>query len=160
MGAFPPFQEENAPFYLRFWFQTRWDTTPITADDVSVQGEARRSQRSLDADGALGLVLHFLNSSMAQFTLNEIFGIVPGFEYKYSGGQDSVALQTFSMLIRKQHPMLQRAFGFVDGLHLPVEAAGDAEMQNAYYNGWVHAHFTSNVFVFAPLGTINLCMMQ
>ncbi|KAK9233729.1 hypothetical protein V1525DRAFT_436306, partial [Lipomyces kononenkoae] len=59
-----------------FWVQTRL-TTPITRDDVSVHGEARRSQRSLDADGALGLVLHFLNSSMAQFTLNEIFGIVP-----------------------------------------------------------------------------------
>ncbi|KAK9372753.1 uncharacterized protein V1513DRAFT_451433 [Lipomyces chichibuensis] len=49
--------------------------------------------------------------------------------------------------------MLEDEFGFVDGLHLPVQAAGDAEVQNAYYSGWVHAHFTSNIFVFSPVGT-------
>ncbi|KAK9427218.1 hypothetical protein V1505DRAFT_57927 [Lipomyces doorenjongii] len=55
-------------------------------------------------------------------------------------------LQKFSMMIRQQHPML----GFVDGLHLPVEAAGDAEVQS----------FTSNVFVFSPLGTILYAMIN
>ncbi|KAK9243914.1 hypothetical protein V1506DRAFT_508012 [Lipomyces tetrasporus] len=58
-------------------FRDAWDKAPVARDDVSAHSEARPHQRSLDADGALGLVLHFLNSSMTQFTLQEVFGIVP-----------------------------------------------------------------------------------
>ena len=42
----------------------------------------------------------------------------------------------------------------MDGCHLPVARAEDLNVENAYYNGWCSSHFTSNVFVFAPDGTI------
>ncbi|KAK9324760.1 hypothetical protein V1517DRAFT_28539 [Lipomyces orientalis] len=158
-------------YVLDCGFRDAWDKAPVARDDVSAHSEARPHQRSLDADGALGLVLHFLNSSMTQFTLQEVFGIVPSVCSRYlQHGLDillkvlksavpeatiawpkTTDLQRYASLIRNQHPMLENGFGFVDSLHLPVQAAGDAEVQNAYYNGWVHAHFTSNIFVFSPI---------
>ncbi|KAK9360157.1 hypothetical protein V1504DRAFT_434040 [Lipomyces starkeyi] len=33
-------------------------------------------------------------------------------------------------------------------------ASGDMDAQNAYYNGWMHAYFTTDVFVFSPVSTI------
>ncbi|KAK9252207.1 hypothetical protein V1507DRAFT_247001 [Lipomyces tetrasporus] len=98
---------------------------------------------------------------MAQFTLQEAFGTVPsvcsryiqrGLEMLLDFLKTSIPgakilwpkttdLERYAMLIRNQHPIPENAFGSVDGLHLPVEAADDMEIQNAYYNGWVHSHF-------------------
>jgi hypothetical protein len=63
-------------------------------------------------------------------------------------------LEDFSSLIKSRHPLLHGAFGFVDGLHLPINAAEEFNLQNAYYNGWCSSHFTSNIFAFSPDGTI------
>ncbi|KAK9250755.1 hypothetical protein V1507DRAFT_445418 [Lipomyces tetrasporus] len=70
-------------YVLDCGFRDAWDTAPIARDDVYAYSEARARQRSLDADGALGLVLHFLNSSMTQFTLQVVFGIVPSVSSRY-----------------------------------------------------------------------------
>ncbi|KAK9342363.1 hypothetical protein V1522DRAFT_373347, partial [Lipomyces starkeyi] len=51
-------------YVLDCGFRDAWNTAPIMRHDVSVHGGTRPSKMSLDADGALGLVLHFLNSSM------------------------------------------------------------------------------------------------
>jgi len=42
----------------------------------------------------------------------------------------------------------------MDGLKLLVQSSGDDTEQNAYYNGWLHDHFVSCVYVFAPSGHI------
>jgi hypothetical protein len=36
----------------------------------------------------------------------------------------------------------------------PVQASGDPDIQNAYYNGYLCACYVSNVLVFAPNGKI------
>ncbi|KAJ8098904.1 hypothetical protein POJ06DRAFT_144168 [Lipomyces tetrasporus] len=128
-------------YVLDCGFRDAWDKAPVARDDVSAHSEARPHQRSLDADGALGLVLHFLNSSMTQFTLQEVFGIVPsvcssylqhGLELllkvlKTAVPDATIAwpkmtdLQRYASLIRNQHPMLENGFGYVDRLHLPVQ---------------------------------------
>ncbi|KAK9318343.1 hypothetical protein V1524DRAFT_467881 [Lipomyces starkeyi] len=43
---------------------------------------------------------------------------------------------------------------FFHGLAPASRASGDMDAQNAYYNGWVHAYFTTDVFVFSPVSTI------
>ncbi|KAK9482350.1 hypothetical protein V1527DRAFT_21394, partial [Lipomyces starkeyi] len=43
-------------YVLDCGFKQAWDTSTITRSDVSINGQARPSQRSLNADGALGLV--------------------------------------------------------------------------------------------------------
>ena len=63
----------------------------------------------------------------------------------------------FSDLICARHPLLQGAFGSIDGLNLPVGSSGDTEVENATYNGWLHKHCISNVFVFSPKGESTIC---
>lgn len=47
------------------------------------------------------------------------------------------------------------AFGSIDGVNLPVQTSGlDPELENATYNGWLHAHRVSSVLVFAPDGKV------
>ncbi|KAG9095375.1 hypothetical protein FS749_010561 [Ceratobasidium sp. UAMH 11750] len=57
-------------------------------------------------------------------------------------------------MIEARYPDLRGAFGFIDGLNLPVATSADPYIENAHYNGWLHAHVVSNVIVFAPNGTI------
>jgi len=40
-------------------------------------GNPKPGQRSLDAAGALGLVLHYLNSTMWEISLQQIFTLIP-----------------------------------------------------------------------------------
>ncbi|KAK9334639.1 hypothetical protein V1521DRAFT_161536 [Lipomyces starkeyi] len=128
-------------YVLDCGFRHAWDASTITRHDVSDNGKPRPYRRSIDADAVLGLALHYLNSCMAQFTLQEIFGIVASVCTRYirRGLQilleilrvrvpeakkkwpKSSELQLYSELIRAQHPMLRKGFGFMDGLHLPVE---------------------------------------
>ena len=63
-------------------------------------------------------------------------------------------------LIAHRHPQLAGGFGFVDGVHLPVEVAGEENVQNAYYNGWLCSHFINNIFVFGPNGAILHCVLN
>ncbi|QRW24282.1 DDE superfamily endonuclease [Rhizoctonia solani] len=66
-------------------------------------------------------------------------------------------MQANSNLLNKKHKhakYLKGAFGFMDGLNLPVMASGKDNEQNANWNGWLHAHVVSNVIVFLPNGTI------
>ena len=41
-----------------------------------------------------------------------------------------------------------------DGMKTPLQSSRDFTLQECFYNGWKHGHFTSHVFVFAPDGTI------
>lgn len=160
--------------YLLEHFSRVWNTTPIARNDVNSSGQMLQlSQRSLDAAGGLGLVLHHLNSTMASYSLQQIFGITPAVCSRYLrfGMQILVTtleslpdsriswpsektMQKFAQLICNRHPLLLSAFGFVDGIHFPVARSQDMDIENAYYNGWCSDHFTSNLFAFGPDGTI------
>jgi len=48
----------------------------------------------------------------------------------------------------------------MDGLNLPLQKSASPEFENATYNGWLHSHFISNVFVFAPTGEILSCKLN
>jgi hypothetical protein len=60
--------------------------------------------------------------------------------------------EDLTRLIVERHPRLWGAFGFIDGLKLPVQESSDNEIENATYNGWLHTHAINNVLVFAPDG--------
>ncbi|KDN40849.1 hypothetical protein RSAG8_07867, partial [Rhizoctonia solani AG-8 WAC10335] len=71
---------------------------------------------------------------------------------------DEQLMQKYSDVITNRHDdaeYLDGAFGFMDGLNLPVQTSFiDPKLQEAYFNGWLHAHVVGNVLVFAPDGTI------
>ena len=62
---------------MRSGFGTLWLSQPIPCADASTHGEPRPGGRSLDAWGALGLVLHYLNSTMLEISLQQIFALIP-----------------------------------------------------------------------------------
>ncbi|KAG8702647.1 hypothetical protein FRC08_003346 [Ceratobasidium sp. 394] len=63
-------------------------------------------------------------------------------------------MEAYSLMIEARYPDLQGAFGFIDGLNLPVATSSDPYIENANYNSWLHAHVVSNIIVFAPNGVI------
>jgi hypothetical protein len=48
----------------------------------------------------------------------------------------------------------------VDGLKTKIQKSGDEEIQNAYYNGWLHSHFVGCISVFAPSRVIVSCIVN
>ncbi|KAF8174378.1 hypothetical protein BJ912DRAFT_60762 [Pholiota molesta] len=156
-------------------FGERWRTEPIRrTDNINTSGNPRPNARSLDTWGALGLILHYLNSTMREVSLQQIFALIPSTVSRYITHGLILLLQTLrkmpeasirwphdvssfeinSELIVARHPALSGAFGSIDGLNLPVQTSADDDIENATYNGWKADHFISSVLVFAPQGQI------
>jgi hypothetical protein len=165
------FDVETFQYILNSGFELAWDETPIPRADVSTNGAPRIGARSLDAAGALGLVLHYLSSAMLEISLQEIFALVPTTVSCYLKFSQHILLKTLKRIpdaaisfpqgellkadnerIRARHPRLVGAFGSIDGLALLIQVAEDPEVENATYNGWKSSHFISNVIVFSPRG--------
>ncbi|KZT60965.1 hypothetical protein CALCODRAFT_428579 [Calocera cornea HHB12733] len=154
-------------------FEVAWNTTPIPRSEVAPSSEPRPHQRSLDAAGGLGLLLYWLNSTMIDKTLSQLFALVPSTITRYREFALHLLLRTLQHipegrilwpkddefaqlrdLVVARHPLLNGAFGSVDGLNLPTATSSDERWQNAQYNGWLHGHFTSNVLVFSASGEL------
>ncbi|KAJ7747549.1 hypothetical protein B0H16DRAFT_1320279 [Mycena metata] len=157
---------------LEAGFGQHWNNTPIPRPDASKRGKARLGGRSLDAAGALGLLLHYLNSTMRKISLQQIFALIPttvsryitfGLEIllgvlrqmpsasiQWPGHRDK--FQEYNDLIVARHPRLTGAFSSIDGLNLMCQTSADEEIENATYNGWLCEHFIGSVLVFSPKG--------
>lgn len=156
---------------LEAGFGSMWYTLPITRTDTLTTGKPRAGGRSLDAAGGLGLVLHWLSSTMRQVSLQQIFALVPSTVSRYLRFALSILLEVLrhvpqaaitwpqgdeflelSGYVTARHPLLRGVFGSIDGLNLPCQVSSDIEMENATYNGWLHDHFISSVIVFSSKG--------
>jgi hypothetical protein len=138
---------------------------------VNPNGVPHVDHRSLDAAGGVGLVLHYIHSCMTQTSLQQIFGLIPATVDRYTNfalnildvtlakmpaarimWPDEAKVKEYEQLITAQHPLLDGAFGSIDGLNLPIEVPNDPDMENTTYNGWTHGHYSSQIFVFGPDG--------
>ncbi|KAG9119718.1 hypothetical protein FRC07_005110 [Ceratobasidium sp. 392] len=160
-------------YILDSGFRNTWDTSTIPRGGVDPSGFPRLSRRSLDAPGALGLVLCHLRKVSNEMLLQALFAVVPSSLNCYV----HFALEILNELLPKlpecrflwpthqemmesakwiqdRHPMIHGAFGFMDRLKLPCQTSDNPMEQNAMYNGWCRAHTVSNVIVFAPNGMI------
>ncbi|KAA1082932.1 hypothetical protein PGT21_020714 [Puccinia graminis f. sp. tritici] len=155
-------------------FSETWNFSTIDRGDVNPHGEPQLGRRSLDAAGTLGLVLHWLCSTMSSYSLQQLFGITPAVCSRYLAcGMDHLLevlkahpqarflwpttkhkAKVYSEPIQKNFPLLTKCFGFFDGLNLPVLVSDDEDIQNAYYNGWTCSHYCSCILAFASDGTI------
>ena len=63
-------------------------------------------------------------------------------------------ISEFQDVIRVNFPALDGAWSVMDGLKLLIQKPGEEAIQNGYYNGWLHDHFVSCVYVFVPSGHI------
>jgi hypothetical protein len=153
-------------------FDLAWNRTPIPRDDAHSTGKTRPGARSLDAAGALGLLLHYLNSTMREISLRQIFSLIPTTISRYITFGLKLLLpilrtmpdatirwpehhndfRAYNELIVARHPRLTGAFASIDGLNLACQTSDDEEIENATYNGWLCEHFVSSVLVFSPEG--------
>lgn len=153
-------------------FDVAWTTTPIPRADGRGTAATRPNARSLDASGALGLLLHYLNSTMREITLQQVFALIPTTVSRYITFGLEILLATlrtmpaasvewpdhddefgaYNELIIERHPRLTGAFASIDGLNLICQTSSDEEIENATYNGWLCDHYVSSVLVFSPKG--------
>jgi hypothetical protein len=159
---------------LESGFSELWHGSPIPRDDTAWAGLSRPGRRSLDAAGALGLVLHYLNSTMREISLQQIFALIPTTVSRYITFCLDIILETlrdmpdsaiqwprttaicehYNDLIVNRHPLLDGAIASIDGLNLPVQTSNDTDIENATFNGWLAEHFISSVLVFSPEGML------
>jgi len=156
-------------------FQAEWELTPIERSDVNPNGEPRLGAHSLNAAGGLGLVLHYIHSCMTETSLQQIFGLVPATVDCYIQfglrildstlasipeacivWPNGTKMAEYNSMIVQWHPLLQGAFGSIDGLKLPVQVPEDPMMENATYNSWTHGHYSNQIFVFGPDGECSI----
>jgi hypothetical protein len=162
---------ETFDYILDQGFALLWNSRPIPREHTTVASEPRANVRSLDAAGALGLILQYLASSIHVNSLVLIFAVIPSTASRYLQFALSILLETLRNIpegriawptaaefaeneqrITNRHSLLIGAVGSCDGLKLPVQVSSDTRIENATYNGWLHEHFISNVFVFNPIG--------
>lgn len=124
----------------------------------------------------VGMVLHYLNSTMRQKTLCQIFGVSPASTSRTIRHTLPVLLESLRQLpcaciqwptretmqqwseaVHLREPRLKGCFGFVDGVWFPIFTPAHPLEQNAYYNGWKSCHNVANVLVFGADGTIIWC---
>jgi hypothetical protein len=160
-------------YILDSGFWNAWNLRTIPRDDVNPGGSTQLGRRSLDAEGALGLLLHFMSGTMNETSLQELFALVPSVLSRYIGfaltilstvlpqiqearisWPSAAKMAEYSAAIKRRHPMIDGAFGFIDGLSLPVGTSSNPEIEQVTYNGWLHAHWITNVIVFAPGGML------
>ena len=58
------------------------------------------------------------------------------------------------------HPLLQDCWATMDGLKLYLQQSGNLEIQERFYNGWMHNHYVTSVFCFCPNGTIPIAFFN
>ena len=133
---------------LHHGFERIWNETPIPHQDVLTSSVPRVVHCSLDACGALGLILHYLNSTMLEVSLSQIFAIIPTTISHYITFTLGILLFTLkhmkdaqiqwpvgnefeenNSLILARHPLLIGAFGSMDGLNLPIQTSQDQEVE-------------------------------
>ena len=73
---------------------------------------------------------------------------------------DAAKIALFKEAITAKHSLLVDCYCMVDGLKLYLQQAGDSVIQSCFYNGWKHDHFVTNIFVFAPNGSIIACTLN
>jgi hypothetical protein len=160
-------------------FEMRWNTNPIPRNNVPSSATPALARRSLDAAGALGLVLHFLGSTMLDVSLMQIFTLIPTTVTCYIDFSLTILRDTLREMrdarikwlvgeevrenndrIRARHPLLEGAFGSMDGLNLAVQTSADQEIENATYNGWLSDHFVSSMLAFSAHGKAHYILVS
>ena len=74
---------------------------------------------------------------------------------------DKPTLEYYATLMNNREPNLpEQTFAFMDGLNVPVHTIGDPLVSELYFNGWLQGYFCSNVFLWAPDGSILMACLN
>lgn len=73
---------------------------------------------------------------------------------------DDKEIEFYMAIIKDKYPLLDCVYAVAEGLKLHLEQAGEAVIQNMFYNGWKHDHNVGNVLVFSPSGLTIACTIN
>ena len=69
-------------------------------------------------------------------------------------------ISSYMSAFRERHPLLTDCWATMDGLKLHLQASGNSDIQERFYNGWTHDHYVTSVFCFCPDGTIPIAFFN
>lgn len=135
----------------------------------------RRRHPVADPQTALGLCLVFYSSTMEMKTLCQVFGVPPStccrilqraetaldrtlrrLEEAWIMWPTLEQQQEWASLVNKKNDLIHGRWGFIDGKNYPVQKPSGDDLQNALYNGWLHAHLVTGVLCFGCV--VCLCL--
>jgi hypothetical protein len=76
------------------------------------------------------------------------------FPYARSKWPTKEEQEYFANLVSAQYPLIKGRWGFIDGKNYKVQKPSSADLQNAMYNGWLHATLVTGCFCFRVDGTV------
>jgi hypothetical protein len=142
---------------------------PLGGDGVAGRGR----KRIITSDACLALLLVYSRTTVPNFMLSVLFGLSGTAVSLYirfarlivihllqNHPLAKITLPTneevaeYKLAIAAKYPLLKNVYCVADGLKISIQAAGQQHVQRRFYNGWQKDHCISNVFVFAPDGTI------
>ncbi|KAE9407420.1 hypothetical protein BT96DRAFT_954504 [Gymnopus androsaceus JB14] len=144
-------------YILEGWncFAEQWNNTPIPRNNVPSQAGPCIHARSLDAAGALGLVLHYLSSSMLEITLQQVFALVPSVLTGYLDFAKQILLQTLCSMPEAQIKLprnldeFQANSDLITACHSQLEGGFGSQIIDASLNApgsWHDAHVSHHIF--------------
>jgi hypothetical protein len=141
--------------------------------------ETRGRPRMIAPSSCLGLVLYWSRTSCHIWSLAQYFGMTASpcclwlrfgkrlllnILAKREDAQIKLPaeakLRQYVACVSNKYPRLNNVAYVGDGLKVLLQKAGNNGKQNAFYSGWKTDHFITNLFVFAPDGTIIMCMLN
>ncbi len=148
--------------------------TPFDASGMIVEFEYTQGQRRVvQPKDCLGLVLVWMRTRGLLNVLQLVFGlpysnlsvylrfgmrlIVKTFRHDPLARVNipsAEEIETFKAAFAEQHLLLNDCWATMDGLKLYLQTAGNAYIQERYYNGRTHDHYVTSVFCFCPNRTI------
>jgi len=114
-----------------------------------------------NADHFLGMVFGITQSPLSlflRFGRRILYNILKNDPYSVVRLPTADEVHQYQESIGRKYHLLRDVWAVMDGCKLNIEASGNGKQQRKFYNGWTHGHYISNLFAFAPDGTIVACV--
>ncbi|ETV84881.1 hypothetical protein H257_02797 [Aphanomyces astaci] len=136
-------------------------------------GRGGRPPKCIQKHEAPSLLLHFYCAPCEGKTLCELFRMAPATLARTLTKAEralAVALKSvpdsfiwypskqqqrrWAVMVNRVEPLVRGVWSFLDGKNYHVKAPTAPDLQNAYYNGWLHCTFVTGTSLFGVDGTI------
>ena len=136
-------------------------------------GRGGRPPRLVDKHAVLAMVLTFYCDPCNQKRIVELCGIPRSTQSRTLKNAECALFEALHHLrdaqvrwpkhadqvewanaVTRKESMLTFKFGFIDGKNYRVQKPGNSDLQNAYYNGWLHTTLITGPLCFGVDGTI------
>ncbi|KAJ3099147.1 hypothetical protein HDU97_003445 [Phlyctochytrium planicorne] len=157
-------------------FDMLLDRFGIHYEVSSGPGQSGRPRKLQEKSTVLGLLMHYYAGTMEHHTLCTMFCIPPATLSRYLSDAETAIHSALSEIkdaqirwpsvteqsqwaqwVNAKERHVKRRWGFIDGKNFPVQEPSVADIQNAFYNGWLHSVLVTGTVCFGADGTIVWC---